>query len=180
MSYLLNQELQLRAPEPEDLDFLYQWENHSDWWHLGATLSPYSHYALKKYIAEANQDIYTTRQLRLMVDLKTQDKTIGMVDLYDFDPYHRRAGMAVLMDPAYHQQGFGKQAVEMMIQYAFGFLNLHQLYVHIPVENIPSIKLFTGCGFRETGKLTDWLLVTDESDGGYMDVQVMQLKSDKL
>ena len=37
--------------------------------------------------------------------------TVGMVDLYDFDPHHRRAGVGILVDPAYQRRGIGREGV---------------------------------------------------------------------
>lgn len=170
MRFLENDEIKLRAIEPEDLSFLYAWENHSDWWHLGATLSPYSHYTLKEYIANAGEDIYTLKQLRLMIVLQEQEDTIGMIDVYDFDPFHKRAGIGILIAPEFQKSGYGNIALCLLKKYLFEFLRLHQLYVHIPVGNEASIHLFVNNEFYQTGCLKDWLWV----DNQYTDVLVLQ------
>ena len=38
----------IRALEPEDLEYLYKWENNMDLWDVSDTLTPFSHFALKK------------------------------------------------------------------------------------------------------------------------------------
>lgn len=168
--WLENDQLKLRALEPEDLDILYAWENDTSLWSVGNTLSPYSRYILKEYIAHAGEDIYSSRQLRLMIVRKTSGKSAGMIDLYDFDPHHRRAGVGIIIDPAYHRQGIGTLALHLLVDYAFGYLHLRQLYAHIPVENTGSRKLFQHEGFLETGKLKDWLLLPQ----GFSDVFFVQ------
>ena len=105
-----------------------------------------------------------------MVDLIEEGKTIGMVDLYDFDPYHRRAGVGILIDPLSQKKGLATEALNLLITYAFSFLKLHQLYAHIPETNEASIHLFTRCSFTKTGVLKDWIT----SEKGYTDVIVMQ------
>ena len=57
----------IRALEPEDLEYLYQWENDMDLWEVSDTLTPFSHFTLKKYIENSHQDIYEAKQLRLMI-----------------------------------------------------------------------------------------------------------------
>ena len=47
LKLLKNNILQLRAPEPEDLEVLYSWENDTDVWIYGSAMSPYSKYILK-------------------------------------------------------------------------------------------------------------------------------------
>lgn len=172
MSLLQNDEIRLRALEPEDLDRLYRWENDSTLWSVSNTLAPYSQYVLREYIAESRRDIYDLKQLRLMIEITAEQKTIGMIDLFDFDPHNRRAGVGILIDPACQQKGWATEALRLLIGYAFSFLKLHQLYAHIPATNERSRSLFLRCGFKETGCLTDWIT----ADEGYEDVIVMQLQ----
>ena len=125
---------------------------------------------LKEYIAESHRDIFDLKQLRLMIDLCSTGQTVGMLDLYDFDPHHRRAGVGILVDPLYQKNGLATEALNLLVGYAFSYLKLHQLFVHIPVGNEPSKSLFTRCGFTVTGILTDWITTKD----GYSDVLIMQ------
>jgi len=67
---LENEKLRLRAVEPQDLDRLYVWENNPALWIVGNTRQPYSKYALKQYILQSDKDIYESRQLRLMMEIK--------------------------------------------------------------------------------------------------------------
>ena len=168
MKLLENETIRLRAPEPEDLDKLYSWENDPALWELGSTLSPYSRYLLKQYIADSGNDIYDRKQLRLIIELKETLTPIGTIDLYDFDPHHRRAGIGILVDPIYQKKGLGTSALNLLIDYAFSFLKIHQLYAYIPVTNTPSLRLFEQCGFETIGILKDWLSTTD----GYVDVRL--------
>ncbi|MDH6357538.1 GNAT family protein [Parabacteroides sp. PF5-9] len=170
MSLLENNRIRLRALEPEDLALLYQWENDSDLWSWGNSLIPYSHYTLKEYILQAHRDIYDLKQLRLVVEQKSNNKAIGLIDLFDFDPHHRRAGMGILIDKTSQKNGFASEAVDILCNYAFVFLKLHQIYVHIPVCNEVSTRLFSRCGFTQTGLLSDWIIAEND----YMDVLVMQ------
>ena len=48
-------DLVLRAPEPEDLELLYNWENDTSIWQLSNTLTPFSKFALRKYIENSKQ-----------------------------------------------------------------------------------------------------------------------------
>lgn len=174
MKLLEDDRIHLRPLEPEDLELLYKWENDATLWTLGGTVSPYSYYILKEYISASHKDIYEQRQQRLMITLKDDGTTVGMIDLYDFDPHNSRAGVGILIDANYQGKGYAGNAVKLITEYAFSFLKLHQLYVHIPVENIPSIKLFTACGFKASGILRDWNSVAK----GFCHVSIMQLIND--
>ena len=172
---LENEKIKLRAPEPEDLDILYKWENDTELWHLGSTLAPYSRFDLKQYLLSA-KDIYEAKQLRLIIETKNalHNTTIGTIDLYDFDPHNSRAAVGIMIDKAYQQNGFATETLSLLCKYAFSFLKLHQLYAYIPANNKPSIKLFERCGFKEKGLLPDWQQTTN----GYENVLIVSLISD--
>jgi diamine N-acetyltransferase len=167
---LENELIRLRALEPEDLDVFYKWENETTLWSWGCTLAPYSRYELREYILSA-KDIYETKQIRFVVELKQEMKAIGMIDLYDFEPLHKRAAVGILIDASYQKKGLAGEALALLCEYSFTFLKLHQLYAFIPVKNEPGKRLFLRSGFEEKGLLHDWLLTTDD----YEDVLIVSL-----
>lgn len=167
---LSNDRVRLRALEPEDLDLLYRWENDPELWEVGNTLAPYSRYILKEYIAGSDRSLYETRQLRLMIEERATEASVGIVDLFDFEPHPNRAACGIMLDPDCQGRGLATEAMRLLMEYAYTFLKLHQLYAHIPVANEPSKRLFARLGFVETGVLKDWI----RTPGGYSDVCVMQ------
>ena len=176
MTYLENDEIKLRALEPEDLDVLYKWENDADLWHCGVTIAPYSKFAIKEYIAESRLDIFQSKQLRLMIVKKDNGESAGTVDLYDFDPMNMRAGVGILIDEAYRGKGVGKQALHLINDYAFDFLMLKQLFAYVPKPNEISLKLFSQSGYSNTACLKKWI----KTGKGFEDVFLMQLINTKL
>lgn len=174
---LSNSHIRLRALEPQDLDMLYKWENTSAYWLHGNTLSPYSRFALQKYITETQQsDIYESKQLRLMVELIEDGITIGIIDLYDFDIRNSHAGVGILIDEAYQNRGYATQALDLIKNYAFNFLGLYQLYAFIAITNTYSLQLFENAGYKHAGILKNWILVDDI----YEDVQIFQLLNNRV
>ncbi len=156
---LSGKNLQLRAPEPSDMDLLYQWENDTTLWKASNTLIPFSRFQLEEYIMNAKQDIFAARQLRLMIDLCTDPVnplTIGSVDLFEFDPMHLRAGVGILISEQYRKMGYAREALEILIRYSFTMLQLHQLYCNILAGNDASCSLFEHLGFIRCGVKADW------------------------
>jgi diamine N-acetyltransferase len=168
--FLENETLCLRALEPEDLEILYQWENDASHWQYGNTKTPYSRFALREYLSQANQDLMISRQLRLMMVEKPEGRPVGAIDLYDFDPLNLRAGIGILVDEKARRQGLAFQALQLINDYAFNFLLLKQLYAYIPQSNEASYQLFLKSGYRMTGRLQAWL----KTSAGFEDVYVMQ------
>jgi diamine N-acetyltransferase len=166
------EKVQLRAVEPEDLELMHQWENDPELWHLGRTVSPYSRYCLQEYIRTMEQDIYSARQLRFVIEqLHDEKKAIGYVDLYEFDPRHLRAGVGILIgDVSERKKHYATEALQILVRYSFRILHLRQLFCYIPENNQPSLRLFAGNGFRKAGVMKDWLLV----DGKWIPVVIMQ------
>jgi len=169
-------EIILRALEPGDVDVLYRWENDPEIWHVSNTYTPYSKYILEKYIENSQLDIYQVKQLRLMIDLlngSTQVlRSIGTIDLFDFDPYHNRAGVGILIgDKSDRKKGYASQALTKFLDYGFRTLQLHQLYCNVTAGNKDSLQLFKNCGFIVTGKKKDWV----KTPGKFMDEYLLQL-----
>jgi diamine N-acetyltransferase len=149
----------LRALEPDDVEILYQWENDHTLWHLSNTVTPLSRFTLEQYIMSAGQDIYATRQFRLMIDLVSpQDgiKTIGSIDLFEYEPAHQRAGVGILIHEKFRGKGYASEALGLLITYARETLQLHQLFANISGENSDSIRLFENRGFSYIGTKKEW------------------------
>ncbi len=155
---LENDGIRLRAVEPEDLETLYRWENDEANWKQSNNFTPYSRYVLKKYIAGSGKTIYETGQLRLMIDILPAVRTIGAIDLFDFDHFHGRAGVGILIaDPADRKKGYASSALTCLLTYAFETLGLHQLWCNIMETNTESLNLFLAHGFIQCAAKKEWV-----------------------
>jgi len=169
---LINESISLRAVEPEDLEMLYLWENNDSVWNHSNTLAPYSKFTLKRYIANSHKSLYETGQLRLMIDLKEEKRTIGTIDLFDFDHFHSRAGVGILIaTEADRHKGYASMAINCIINYAFSTLHLHQLWCNILETNTDSIRLFENNGFTICGRREEWI----KTDNGYLSQYQLQI-----
>ena len=159
----------LRAMEPEDLDMLYHLENDRLLWDIGTTNVPYSRYVLHDYIAHSSGDIYTDKEVRLIIE-DGQRQTVGIVDITSFDPKNLRAEVGIVIAAPYRRQGYARAALNAIHDYACSTLHLHQLYAIISSGNEASLALFTQMGYTISGLLSDWLLLAD----GYQPAVIMQ------
>ena len=168
---LSGQQINLRALEPEDLEFLYQIENNESFWEFSHTQTPFSKYVLKQYLENAHLDIYESKQLRVLIEEKSTKKQIGMIDLFDFNPQHKRAGVGILIHPDFQKNGFASEALSLLISYSFSHLQLHQLFANITLDNERSLALFKKQNFFKIGIKKDWIL----SEGKFKDEVLFQL-----
>lgn len=166
-----SERIRLRALEPEDLDFLYRVENDTLLWADGVNTAPLSRFTLKQYIElSTEQTVFELKELRLIVERKADHTPVGIADLFDLDIIHHRAGVGLVTAREYQRQGYGLEALQLLTDYAFDFLQLHSLYAHIAVKNTASTGLFEKAGFQQNGLLKSWL----HQAGRYEDVAVYQ------
>jgi diamine N-acetyltransferase len=166
------EEIALRAPEPEDLELLYNWENNNSYWLISNTLVPFSKFTLKRYLETSHKNIFEAGQVRLMIDHISDKKTIGTIDIFDFDAFHNRAGLGILIAAEeYRRKGFATMALKCLIGYCFKTLHLHQVYCNILENNCQSIELFKSQGFELAGIKKDWVKTAD----GYLHEHLFQL-----
>ena len=147
----------LRALEPEDLDFLYALENDRTIWAVSDTLAPVSRHALREYLRHAAADLHEVRQLRLVVDSVDWGQAVGIVDLFDFDPLHQRAGVGITIRTSERRRGYAWHTLNLLKAYARDVLHLHQLYCTVAADNRASLSLFKKSGFRRVGVRQEWL-----------------------
>ena len=161
--------LQLRKLEPSDLPFLYQWENDATMWADSDTHNPLSRHDLHQYIENTTGDIYRDGQLRLIIEdsqpstLNSQlsTKIVGCIDLFDFDARNRKAAIGMYIAPDARGRGVGKQAVQLLLDYAFNFLHLRMVYAIISVNNVACSRLYEQMDFLPSSPLRTWTLEGD-------------------
>ena len=168
---LSHRDITLRALEPEDLEHLFRWENDTATWRVSNTLTPISRFVLRQYLEQAHRDIYEAKQLRLIIQHNETERPLGAIDLFDFDPYHKRAGIGILIaHEADRGKGYARQALQTVTGYAFHTLGLHQLYASMDADNTASLELFRKEGFEITGTRREWIWTGE----GYGDEYFLQ------
>lgn len=153
----MSKNVALRAIEPKDVDVLYRWENDMALWVYSDTLKPFSKHQLNQYIQAINLDIYQSKELKLIIETEEDHpQPLGMIDLFDFDPYHNRAGVGIMVHKDFEGQGFASEALKLFIHYCFNTLGIMQLYCSVACNNEKSIHLFERNGFEQTGVRKKW------------------------
>ena len=169
-------ELRLRAPEPEDLEVMYQMENDPSMWSVSCTTVPYSRFMLRQYIEQATGDIFTDNQVRLMAECVDSGEVVGCADLTNYEPLHGRAEIGLAISPAFQGKGIGGQVLNLLCRYAFDFLHLHQLVAYIPADNEACLRMFAREGFASQLRLREWL---QGENGEYKDAVLIQCFNEK-
>lgn len=164
--------MKLRKLEPSDLPFLYLWENDATMWADSDTHNPLSRHDLHQYIESTTGDIYRDGQLRLIIESTEDDaidnnqkavapQILGCIDLFDFDARNRKAAIGMYIATQARGKGVGKKAVQLLEDYAFGFLHLRMLYAIISIDNEACSKVYQQMGYQPSSPLHAWTLEGD-------------------
>lgn len=175
---LKNDIVKLRPLEPSDIEILYKWENDPTIWDVSYTTLPYSKFALTNYINDsAQRDIYEMRQFRFVIESNELALPVGLVDVFDFEPFDMRAAVGISVnEPSARGKKIATNAMMLLIDYCFNYLHFHQLYARVFSDNAASIALFKSLGFVECGVFKQWHLSAD----GWKDELVFQLISKNI
>jgi diamine N-acetyltransferase len=168
--FIKDETIMLRCAEPEDAELIYRWENDRDNWRVSGTHVPFTRFQIEQFLL-SNNDLFSQKQLRLMIDLNETGESIGCIDIFDYDTLNQRAGLGILIDKSHRQQGFAKAALALCVEYLFKDVLLHQVYCSIDETNTESQQLFLGQGFMLCGKRKDWI----RTKVGYIDILEYQL-----
>ncbi len=147
----------LRAPDQTDVDSIFLWENDPGFNESLPQSAPLSRYQVWEYIKNYQADPFSTRELRMMINDESLNAVVGHIDMFDFDPVNRRAGVGIYIDESRRRQGYAKEALEMFEAYVIRTLGMHQLWAYVAIDNDASKALFTGAGFKPAGRLRSWL-----------------------
>lgn len=153
---LKGKHIELRGIEIDDLHHLDAVENNPDNWLISDTQIPYSKANMLEYIKSV-RDLSADKQIRFVISRRNDGNFLGFIDLFEYHAIHRRAGVGVLIQPDYRQKGYAKEALDLIINYAFSHLNLVQLWANILMNNSASIVLFSQFGFEKTGVKKKWI-----------------------
>ncbi|WDC84804.1 GNAT family protein [Caloramator sp. mosi_1] len=111
--------------------------------------------------------------------LNEVDKLIGNVGLHNINWISRTAEIGILIgDKFYWGQGYAKEAMELLLDYAFNMLNLHMVYLKVYGYNVSAIRCYEKVGFKYAGRLREAIEVAGERyDVIYMDILKSEFKS---
>ena len=168
-TWLKNDRITLRSPEPEDLELMYAMENDTTLWSVGNATLPYSRYTLRAYLEQSRQDLFSEHQARLVIEL-AGGEAAGMIDLAEYDPLNSRAEICIGLLGRHRGKGIATETMQLLCEYAFKKLHIHQLYAYVPQWNNESITLFEKNGFEKSALLRQW----QRNENGYNDVFLMQ------
>lgn len=119
----------------------------------------------EKRIADSLQHYTTDAAYPLAVVRRADDRVIGNCTLWNFHRQNRRAEVGYVLARPYWGQGYMREAMCAMIDFAFGEMHLNRLEADIDPRNAASAKILERLGFRREGLLRErWIVGEEVSD----------------
>lgn len=154
--------IRLRAVEPEDAELMWDVESDSSQWILNGMSAPLSRQNILDYALSYDADPMSARQIRLIIENKTDKEVVGIADIYDISPSHRHAFVGIYILPSKRRQGLAVKSLGILEDYAFRLLNINHLAARIMAGNGASIILFQKAGYTRRGEIPSWFLCGNE------------------
>ena len=155
-----NNTIILRPLEREDLSFVHKLNNNANvmrYWFE----EPYE--TLIELNALYDQHIHDQTERRFVVVCNGENA--GLMELVEIDLIHRRAEFQIIVSPDQQGKGVATRATKLAMDYGFGVLNLHKIYLIVDSDNKKAIKIYEKSGFRIEGQLLQEFFV----NGKYRD-----------
>jgi diamine N-acetyltransferase len=159
----------LRAFENADIKELHGWLNDADSISLiGRTPMTYEQTVQHVEKKRKNGD--------LVLAVETEDgRLVGWVFLQNIELEHGRAGIGILLAPEGRGHGYGKPAMQKMMDIGFKQLRLNRIYLTTRGINEQAIRLYHKLGFVTEGQLRQHAY----SDGRYYDTYFMGILAEE-
>ena len=165
---LKGKQVYLRVVESEDIPTLLKWENDPENWKVSGTEVPYTESEMESFVTN-HLPIQITGQMRFIITNNSNDLPIGTIDLFEANFKNGFAGVGVLIaEKEFRNKGLAYEALNLLIGFCGGRLELHHLHCSIHADNASSIALFEKCGFEKIGTRKDWYLHKGERIDEYL------------
>jgi RimJ/RimL family protein N-acetyltransferase len=113
-------------------------------------------------VREVHDGFKTRAMLKWGVARRTDDAIIGTVTLYQISLEHRRAEMGYALSRDNWGQGYMHEALQALLNFSFGGLDLHRLEADVDPRNASSIRSLERLGFQREGYLRERWQVNGE------------------
>ena len=113
--------------------------------------------------------------VNLVIAEKGSLKYLGQCNLILIDHQARKATLAIVMPKEHQSHGYGHEAIELLLGFAFDEMNLNKVELHVIEDNLRAIALYERCGFQPEGRLRQDVF----QNGRYKDIICMSILRDE-
>lgn len=163
----------LRPVRADDADAMWDMVADPDGQRLTGTTHPRTRAEVDAWCASRETD---TGRYDFAVTANGDDTYRGEIVLEHVDDAVRCADLSLAMRPAYRGRGYGTEAIELVLGFAFDGLDLHRVELEALAINTRAVSLYENIGFRVEGRRRDAY-----RDGeGWCDAVLMSMLEDEF
>jgi len=172
---LIGQRVTLRGITRDDLERLWQFNNDVEVELAGGGDPPYPQ-SLARLQAEYDQDTARGGRDSTTFAIEVDDKFIGQCALFHYDNVASTCELGITIgDKDYWAKGYGREAITLLLDYAFRLRNIRKVWLQVHGHNPRAISAYKACGFIEEGRLRAHVW----SSGQYVDLVQMGVLRDE-
>jgi diamine N-acetyltransferase len=147
--FLIGERVYLRPFEKNDLHYVYQWSNDPEVRALTGEVTPMTEAGLEKFWERISSD---PDRVWFTVCLKDGDLPIGEAGLLRMFPAWRTTDLSIILgDKSKWHKGYGTEAINLLLDYAFGYLNFHRVAIGVVGFNEKALQFYEKVGFQREG-----------------------------
>ncbi|MBB6275757.1 GNAT family N-acetyltransferase [Porphyromonas circumdentaria] len=172
LSHFQDGELLLRPVEPSDASLLQSWESDPAIATSNTLVEPMARYQAQQWVDLGHSHLASNGFVLFIASVRRGDELvpIGYIELYNYDFYHRRVAVGVMLLPAYRGKGYARRMLDLMVAHAKD-LRLNILYAEVVANNLLGKSFFDATPFIPVATLPHWYW----DQGDYQDLIIYQL-----
>ena len=118
----------------------------------------------------------------MVIVTKDEDKMIGTVSIEQINFINRTGTLGIFIgDKDYRDKGYGTEAIKILLDYGFNYLNLNNIKLNLMSFNERALKCYTKCGFKEYGRRRNCKYINGKYyDSIEMDILANEFKGDYI
>ena len=166
---LIGERVTLRSPEREDIEILWRFWNDLEVELAGAGDPPLP-VSLQRLQERFEREARERPPDKIDFVIEADGACIGLCQLFNFDAAARHCELGIAIGAReYWGRGYGREAVGLLLDYAFRIRNLRRVWLEVNAANGRAIRAYAACGFLEEGRMREhvWLA------GRYVDYVIM-------
>jgi len=151
--FLSGEKVYLRPVEPDDVALLHLWANDPETRGLTGDVRPSTYAATVEFYQKIQKD---EDRVWLAVVARETDQLIGETGLLRMFPAWRTTDWSIIIgDKSARGKGYGTEAAQLMLNYAFGCQNFHRVAIGVVGFNAQALQFYERLGFRREGLQRD-------------------------
>lgn len=172
--FLIGERIYLRPITKEDLAYIRKWYNDPEIRGLIGSTTPMSRQDAEEWFENLHKD---KSRIWFTVVTKEDDRVIGETGLLRMFPHWRTTDLSIILgEKDTLGKGYGTEVMNLLLDYAFGYLNFHRVAIGVVGFNDKALRFYEKIGFKREGIQRDGYYYNHK----YYDFVMMSILEDEF